>query len=152
MSVQRLSGDIDGSLGREPRADLLPAAHGQPSKIAAIQKDQTGVRPICPQPVWSLLTSHGLALLYLAAHPDATVMETAAATDLTDRRITSIIRDLAEAGLLSVSRQGRRNHYAVLPEARFQHRLVANTPIKALVSIWQPERALRQDEASEARK
>ena len=87
-------------------------------------------------PPWTLVTSHGLALLYVATHPDATVKEIAVALELTERRVADIIRDLATAEFILVTRRGRRNRYTLNPSARFRHSLVADIPFRAFVRIW----------------
>jgi len=95
-----LSSGTVRSVGAEPRTVHLVGTSGRTAKIvppAVLSKKQRDVRPAEPQMLWSLLTGHGLALLYLAANPDATVLETAAAVDLMDRRIADIIRDLVKA-------------------------------------------------------
>ena len=100
------------------------------------QKETTEDNWDAPLPPWALVTSHGLALLFVATHPDATVHEIAAALKLTERRVADIIRDLASAKLVLVRRQGRRNQYTLNPGARFQHPLVANIPFRAFVRLW----------------
>ncbi|MPZ48471.1 MAG: MarR family transcriptional regulator [Dehalococcoidia bacterium] len=59
-------------------------------------------------PLWTLVTSHGLALLYVAIHPNATIKEIAATLGLTKRRVADIIRDMTSADLVLVTRHGRR--------------------------------------------
>ena len=88
-----------------------------------------------PVPPWTLLTSHGLVLLFVANHPAATIREIAADLQLTERRIADIIRDLSKAGLLSVQREGRRNRYALNPEARFRHPIIANLRFSEFVAL-----------------
>jgi hypothetical protein len=85
---------------------------------------------------WTLITSHGVVLLYLAAHPDATIRLIADELQLTERRVADIIHDLSADGLLVVRRQGRRNHYALSPEAHFRHPIAAKIPFKSFVSLW----------------
>ena len=89
-----------------------------------------------PRPPWTLVTSHGLALLFVATHPDATAREVAVALELTDRRVTDIIRELTAAGLVLVTRRGRHNQYALNPNAHFRHPLVADIPFRAFVRLW----------------
>jgi hypothetical protein len=62
---------------------------------------------------WTLLSNHGHVLLYLDAHPDATLPEIALAIGVTERTANKIISELAEAAYVSRERTGRRNHYTV---------------------------------------
>ena len=62
---------------------------------------------------WSLMETHGVVLFHVAAHPDITMRKMSEDLDLTERRISQVIKDLAVAGMLSVTRTGRRNTYAI---------------------------------------
>ena len=93
-------------------------------------------RPTSPPPSWTLLTSHGLVLLYVARHSDATIREIAGKLLITERRVASIIRDLVDVDLLQVTRQGRRNQYALSAKARFRHPLIEEMAFKDFVELW----------------
>ena len=67
---------------------------------------------------WHLISSHGLTLLCVARDPSATLIEVSRRTGLTPRRIGQIVRDLHDAKLFSVERQGRRNTYRLNRHAR----------------------------------
>jgi DNA-binding transcriptional ArsR family regulator len=97
-----------------------------------------------PLPPWTLVTSHGLVLLFIAGSPNATIREISENLELTERRIADVIRDLERAHMLTVTREGRRNRYALNPDAHFLHPLVADIPIKSFISIWQREVARRR--------
>lgn len=87
-------------------------------------------------PSWTLVTSHGLVLLYVASKPDVTLREMGADLELTERRLADIIRDLSNEGLLSVERKGRKNCYAVSPDARFRHPILSEIPFRAFIDLW----------------
>ena len=89
-----------------------------------------------PLPSWTLLTSHGLVLLYVARNQDATIREIAARLMITERRVASIIRDLVNVDLLQVTRVGRRNQYALSDKARFRHPLIEDLQFKDFVDLW----------------
>ena len=92
-----------------------------------------------PLPPWTLVTSHGLVLLFVAGTPNATLREIAENLELTERRIADVIRDLERAQMIAVTREGRRNRYALNPDAHFLHPLMAAIPIKSFMTIWQRE-------------
>ena|SRR5688572_17182993 len=94
-----------------------------------------------PLPSWTLVTSHGLVLLYVALHPDATIRQIAGELELTERRIAEVISDLAKADLLLVARRGRRNHYTVNPAARFRHPVLSDIPFNDFVAVLKRFRA-----------
>ena len=70
---------------------------------------------------WTLLSSHGLVLVYLASQSNATVREIADSLGFSERRVASIIRDLEATGVVRPTRVGRRKHYDVDPDAHFRH-------------------------------
>ena len=74
---------------------------------------------------WSFVTNHARVLACIAADPNARLRDIAAAVDITERTAAQIVNDLEQAGYLSKSRDGRRNHYEVhedLPLRHPQHR------------------------------
>src|SRR6476619_1783428 len=97
-----------------------------------------------PLPPWTLVTSHGLVLLFVAGAPHATIREIAENLELTERRIADVIRDLERANMITVTREGRRNRYALNPDAHFLHPLMSAIPIKSFISIWKREVARRR--------
>jgi hypothetical protein len=71
------------------------------------------------------LTNHAHVLQVIAADPTARLRDIAQAVGITERTTAQIVNDLEEAGYLSKSRDGRRNHYEVhedLPLRHPQHR------------------------------
>ena len=91
---------------------------------------------------WTLMASHGTVLFYLATHPAATIREISVAMELTDRRVSQIIRDLAEWNVLLVQRRGRRNVYQVNPEATFSNP-VRDLRMGVVVALIREAEALR---------
>jgi hypothetical protein len=89
-----------------------------------------------PIPPWTLVTSHGLVLLYVVTNPDATIRQIAEQLEYTERRIADIVRDLEVAGMVDVTRIGRRNHYKLRREAHFRHPFVSNVPFESFVNLW----------------
>lgn len=94
-----------------------------------------------PQPNWTLITSHGLVLLYIAANQDATIRQIADDLEFSERRVADVIRDLATAGLINVEHRGRRNYYNLSPNARFRHPFVADIPFEEFLGLWRNKRA-----------
>jgi DNA-binding IclR family transcriptional regulator len=64
-------------------------------------------------PRWSFLTNHARALVYIAQHDDARLLDIAGALGVTERTAFAIVADLTEAGYVVKERDGRRNRYAV---------------------------------------
>ncbi len=63
--------------------------------------------------MWSLLSNHGRALLWLAQEPDMRLRDLAARLGITERRAFDLVNDLTEAGYVIKEKDGRRNRYHV---------------------------------------
>jgi DNA-binding IclR family transcriptional regulator len=70
---------------------------------------------------WTLLTGHGHVLVEIARNPDARIRDLSAAAGLTERTVQAIVADLAAAGYITRTRDGRRTRYAVNPDRQFRH-------------------------------
>jgi predicted transcriptional regulator len=68
---------------------------------------------------WNFLSNYGLVLTHLFQHRDATLREIARGTDLTERAVYQIVRDLEENGFIQKKKVGRRNSYKVDESAIF---------------------------------
>ena len=85
---------------------------------------------------WTLLTNHGRLLLLIAAHPDARVRDLAVQAGITERAAGSIVGDLEEAGYVTRTRTGRRNHYVVHADRPFRHPAEAGHDVAALLTVF----------------
>ena len=64
-------------------------------------------------PTWSFLTNHARVLLCIAQDPGVRLREIGDRVGITERAAHRIVDELADAGYISRTRIGRRNHYAV---------------------------------------
>ncbi len=87
---------------------------------------------------WTLLTSHGHVLIYLAAEADATIREITEALGISERRVSTIIHDLEAAGMLFVTKIGRRKHYEVNQEATFRHPVLSHVKLREVLDKLKP--------------
>ncbi len=62
---------------------------------------------------WNFLSNYGLVLTHLFQNREATLREIARGTDLTERAVYQIVRDLEEGGFIQKTKVGRRNTYKV---------------------------------------
>ena len=86
-------------------------------------------QPDCP-----VFSNHGLLLFYKPSNPDATMRQFSDAVGINERQVARIVRHLEEAGMVHVERQGRRNTYAVDPEARLRHPTLAHVPLGPIIA------------------
>lgn len=87
---------------------------------------------------WNFLSNYGLVLTHLFQNPRATLREIARGTDLTERAVYQIVRDLEEGNFIEKKRVGRRNIYNINEGALF------NYPVYGELSIAQMITALRR--------
>lgn len=75
--------------------------------------------------LWRFVTNHAHVLACIAADPSARLRDIASTVGITERAVGQIIGELEQAGYLTKTRVGRRNHYEVhgqLPLRHPQHR------------------------------
>jgi hypothetical protein len=71
--------------------------------------------------VWRFVTNHAHVLSFIAAEPTARLRDIAATVGITERTAGQIVNELEQAGYLSKSRVGRRNHYEIHGELPLRH-------------------------------
>jgi hypothetical protein len=77
------------------------------------------------EPTWRFVTNHAHVLACIADDPAARLRDIAATVGITERTAAHIVHDLEQAGYVTKTRNGRRNHYVVhdrLPLRHPQHR------------------------------
>ena len=70
---------------------------------------------------FTFLTNHSHVLVCLAKGEDITLREVAVRVGITERAVLAIVKDLTQAKVLSVSKNGRRNVYRVNPQVHLRH-------------------------------
>lgn len=85
------------------------------------------------RPSWTFLTNHAHVLVCIAADPDTRLRDVADLVGITERAAQLIVADLAEAGYLTRTRQGRRNHYEVHPDLPLRHPLERDHSVGGLL-------------------
>jgi len=70
---------------------------------------------------WSLLSSEGTVLLYIAINPWASVRQIAQAVGITERTAWGIVTRLRRAGMLHVRTKGHCRFYSVDLDGPFLH-------------------------------
>jgi DNA-binding MarR family transcriptional regulator len=80
---------------------------------------------------WRFVTNHANVLACIDRDPDIRLRDIATSVGITERGAAQIVKDLEEAGYLTKSRDGRRNHYEVhadlpLRHASHRHRTVGD--------------------------
>jgi predicted transcriptional regulator len=87
---------------------------------------------------WTFLTNHTHVLLCLFRNPDERLRDVAVAVGITERMVQRIVSELAEAGYLQITKEGRRNHYRVNSRLRLRHPLESHHTIGELLTTLSP--------------
>lgn len=96
---------------------------------------------IQPQPPtgWTFLTNHTHVLLCLFRQPEQRLRDVAAAVGITERMVQRIVAELAEAGYLQITKEGRCNRYTVNDGLRLRHPLEIHHTIGELLTVLSAE-------------
>jgi predicted transcriptional regulator len=62
---------------------------------------------------WTLLSNHGKVLVCIARDPEVRVSEIAEMVGIKERAVQRILAELRNEGVITSTRDGRRNHYRV---------------------------------------
>ena len=62
---------------------------------------------------WELLSNHGKVLVCIAREPDMRVSDIAQMVGIKERAVQRILAELRDEGLLTSTREGRRNRYRI---------------------------------------
>ncbi|MEU7516093.1 winged helix-turn-helix domain-containing protein [Streptomyces sp. NPDC042898] len=79
------------------------------------------MEPTEPRSSWTFVTHHARILVMILRDPETRLRDMAEACGLTERAAQAIVTDLENAGYLTRTRHGRRNHYRITPGTRFRH-------------------------------
>ena len=82
---------------------------------------------------WTFLTNHAQVLLCLAETPDTRLRDVAEHVGITERAAQRILADLVDAGYVTTTRVGRRNHYTLNREHAMRHTSQVGYDIGALL-------------------
>jgi DNA-binding MarR family transcriptional regulator len=88
---------------------------------------------------WTFLSNHAHVIIALAKDPSLRVRDLAEVVGVTERAVSAILADLEEAGVLVREREGRRNVYAINPEAPLRHSVESHRNVRDLLQLAEVE-------------
>ena len=91
-----------------------------------------------PRRPWAFVTSHGVVLIDVSRHPDATVRQIAERAGLTERQAHRVLADLIAEGYVERERAGRRNHYRVNADRPMRHPTLVDHRVGELLAALSP--------------
>lgn len=84
---------------------------------------------------WTLFSNHGHVLICLSRDPQARLRDVAADVGITERAVQKIVRDLQDVGMISVTKNGRRNSYRIHQKSSLRHDIEAGCTLKDLFKV-----------------
>jgi DNA-binding MarR family transcriptional regulator len=84
---------------------------------------------------WTFLTNHSHVLICLAQDSEQRLREVAEKVGITERAVQRIVTELAEAGVIVRTRDGRRNRYTLNPSIPLRHPLEAHRSVAELIAL-----------------
>ena len=100
------------------------------------KKSSTDNLPLVPTEFsgWSFLTNHTHLLVCLSRDPDLTVRRLAMMVGITERSVQRILAELEESGVVTRTREGRRNRYEVDLKYQLRHPLESQHTVGELLA------------------
>jgi DNA-binding IclR family transcriptional regulator len=96
-----------------------------------------------------LISTHGVVLLHIAGNPGATLREMAEAVNLTERRVSQIVQDLAGEGYLTIERVGRRSVYTIDETASMRHPTLQHVKLGDVLGLLMSDPRLAREAAAQ---
>ena len=91
---------------------------------------------------WTFFSNYGHVLVCLARNREARLRDVALEVGITERAVQKIVRDLQNAGFLTVSKQGRCNRYQINKRKALRHSLESHCTVgKLLALVARPAKA-----------
>jgi len=84
---------------------------------------------------WTFFSNHAHVLFCLSVGDDKVLRDVAAEVGITERAVQKIVHDLEEAGIVTRSRDGRRNRYKINSKVRLRHPVESHRFVGDLLSF-----------------
>ncbi|MEJ8566615.1 hypothetical protein V3330_03155 [Wenzhouxiangellaceae bacterium CH-27] len=82
-----------------------------------------------------MFSNHGHVLLFLAGNTEARLRDVAGQVGITERAVQKIVRELQDAGYLSVTKHGRCNRYQIHGRKTLRHPIESHCTLSRLVGL-----------------
>jgi predicted transcriptional regulator len=84
---------------------------------------------------WTLFSNHGHVLVCLARNSEARLRDVAMDVGITERAVQKIVRDLQDGGMVTVTKNGRRNNYRIHGKKTLRHDLESACTLKDMIKF-----------------
>jgi DNA-binding Lrp family transcriptional regulator len=84
---------------------------------------------------WTFFSNYGHVLVCLARNREARLRDVAANVGITERAVQKIVRDMQDAGILTVTKHGRCNRYRINRRKSLRHPLESHCTVGKLLTL-----------------
>ena len=84
---------------------------------------------------WTFFSNYGHVLVCLARNREARLRDVAAQVGITERAVQKIVRDMQDAGILTVTKHGRCNRYRINRRKSLRHSLESHCTVGKLLTL-----------------
>lgn len=84
---------------------------------------------------WTFLSNHSHVVLCLAKDPQLRMRDVAERVGITERAVQRIVAELADAGYITRTRDGRRNRYEINGDRPLRHSVEGHQSLDALIRL-----------------
>ncbi len=84
---------------------------------------------------WTFFSNYGHVLVCLARNREVRLRDVAQEVGITERAVQKIVRDLQEAGFITVTKQGRCNRYLINKRKSLRHGLESHCTVGKLLAL-----------------
>jgi len=85
--------------------------------------------------VWTFLSNYAHVLVSVAREPDATLREISERVGVTERAVHRIVSELEAAGVITINRRGRNNHYEIQVDTPLRHPMEEHKTVGDLLLV-----------------
>jgi len=84
---------------------------------------------------WTFFSNYGHVLVCLARDREMRLRDVAVEVGITERAVQKIVRDMQDAGFITVSKQGRCNRYQINRRKTLRHTLESQVTVGKLLAL-----------------
>ena len=84
---------------------------------------------------WTFFSNYGHVLVCLARNREARLRDVAADVGITERAVQKIVRDMQDAGFITITKQGRCNRYRINRRKSLRHGLESHCTVGKLLRL-----------------
>ncbi len=109
----------------------------------------SGGGPAAEKPLghqWTFFSNYGHVLVALADDPEARLRDLAERVGITERAVVRLLGEMEEADVITRSRSGRRNTYAINRSVRLRHPIEQHCTAGDVIDMVQANRETRRSQ------